>query len=126
MDVHVRSVAGCAFDTETGETLHRKLSPDRSEILNWIRSLPGRVNVVYEAGPTGFGLARDLIAAVFPTMVAAPSKLQRPSGDRVKTDTRDALLLARLLKLGEITGVRVPSIDQEAAGYKRGKTAGPI
>lgn len=45
-------------------------------------------------------------------MVAAPSKLQRPAGDRVKTD---ALHLARLLKLGEIVGVTVPSIEQEAA-----------
>ncbi|MGO4250457.1 IS110 family transposase [Paenarthrobacter sp. RAF54_2] len=48
-------------------------------------------------------------------MVAAPSKLQRPAGDRVKTDAKDALHLARLLKLGEVTGIRVPSQDQEAA-----------
>jgi transposase len=115
LDVHARSVAGCALDSETGEILHRKLTPDRTEILDWIRSLPGPVRVVYEAGPTGFGLARDLNTAGFETVVAAPSKLQRPSGDRVKTDTRDALHLARLLKLGEITGVRIPSTDQEAA-----------
>ncbi len=48
-------------------------------------------------------------------MVAAPSKMHRPSGDRVKTDARDALLLARLLRLGEITAVTVPSLAQEAA-----------
>ena len=48
-------------------------------------------------------------------MVAAPSKLIRPCGDRVKTDTRDALLLARLLHLGEIAAVSVPSPAQEAA-----------
>ena len=48
-------------------------------------------------------------------MVAAPSKLQRPSGDRVKTDAKDAVHLARLLRLGEITAVAVPSVDQEAA-----------
>ena len=47
--------------------------------------------------------------------VAAPSKLQRPSGDRVKTDQRDALHLARLLRLDEVTSVTVPSVDQEAA-----------
>ena len=45
----------------------------------------------------------------------APSKLQRPSGDRVKTDARDALHLARLLRLDEITSVSIPSVDQEAA-----------
>ncbi|WP_285320828.1 transposase [Pseudarthrobacter sp. lyk4-40-TYG-27] len=64
---------------------------------------PSPVRVVYEAGPTGFGLARFLLAAGIDTVVAAPSKLQRPSGDRVKTDARDAVHLARLLKLGEIT-----------------------
>jgi transposase len=47
--------------------------------------------------------------------VAAPSKLQRPWGDRVKTDARDAELLARLLKLDEIVEVVVPSVEQEAA-----------
>jgi transposase len=48
-------------------------------------------------------------------VVAAPSKLQRPSGDRVKTDARDAVHLARLLRLGEVTPVSVPSLAQEAA-----------
>ena len=48
-------------------------------------------------------------------VVAAPSKLQRPAGDRVKTDARDALHLARLLHLGEIAAVTVPSVEQEAA-----------
>ena len=48
-------------------------------------------------------------------MVAAPSKLQRPAGDRVKTDARDARHLARLLHLGEIVAVTVPSVAQEAA-----------
>jgi transposase len=48
-------------------------------------------------------------------VVAAPSKLQRPSGDRVKTDTKDAVYLARLLRLDEVTAVVVPSVEQEAA-----------
>jgi transposase len=48
-------------------------------------------------------------------VVAAPSKLQRPAGDRVKTDARDALHLARLLHLGEVTAVAIPSVEQEAA-----------
>ena len=47
-------------------------------------------------------------------VVAAPSKLQRPSGDRVKTDARDALHLARLLRLDEVTAVAVPSVEQES------------
>src|ERR1044072_6676935 len=67
------------------------------------------------AGPTGFGLAGFLTAEGIDCLVAAPSKLQRPSGDRVKTDARDARHLARLLHLGEIVAVTVPSVEQEAA-----------
>ena len=115
LDVHARSVAGCALDAQTGEIIPHRMTPDYAEILAWIVSLPAPVRVVYEAGPTGFGLARFLLAAGIDTLVAAPSKLQRPSGDRVKTDAKDALHLARLLKLGEITAVRVPAADQEAA-----------
>jgi len=80
--------------------------------------LGGRVErylVVYEAGPTGFGLACYLIDAGIECAVAAPSKLQRPSGDRVKTDARDARHLARLLHLGEIVAVAIPTVEQEAA-----------
>jgi len=73
------------------------------------------VAAVYEAGSTGFGLARALSAAGIRCVVAAPSKLKRPPGDRVKTDAKDALHLARLLKLDEITAVQVPSEEQEAA-----------
>jgi hypothetical protein len=53
-DVHARSVVGCAIDGETGEVFRRRLTPDFGEILAWIRSLPGPVKSVYEAGPTGF------------------------------------------------------------------------
>ena len=115
LDVHARSVVGCALDGDTGEVFERRLTPDYQEILKWLRSLPGRVAVAYEAGPTGFGLARFLVAAGVMCLVAAPSKLQRPTGDRVKTDARDAAHLARLLHLGQIVEVTVPSAEQEAA-----------
>ena len=96
--------------------LHRaRLSPDFKEIHRWLGGLEGPVAVVYEAGPTGFGLARFLASVGISCLVAAPSKLARPSGDRVKTDARDALHLARLLRMGEITAVTVPSEAQEAA-----------
>jgi transposase len=65
-------------------------------------------------GPTGFGLARALAAAEIDCVVAAPSKLIRPTGDRVKTDARDAAHLTRLLRLGEITAVTVPEAEVEA------------
>jgi transposase len=73
------------------------------------------VKVTYEAGPTGFGLVRYLRGLGMACVVAAPSKLQRPWGDRIKTDARDAELLARLLRLGEIVEVVVPTVEQEAA-----------
>ena len=115
LDVHARSVVGCALDGETGEIRRRTLTPDHREIEAWIRSLPAPWKVTYEAGPTGFGLARFLLAADVDCVVAAPSKLQRPVGDRVKTDKNDALHLARLLHLGEIVEVTIPDVATEAA-----------
>jgi transposase len=115
LDVHARSVVACGIDDDTAEMFRARLAPDPEVIFGWLRQLPGPVAVVYEAGPTGFGLARFLRERQLRCLVAAPSKVQRPSGDRVKTDTRDALLLARLLRLGEIVEVAVPGVAQEAA-----------
>ena len=115
LDVHARSVSAAAIDGVTGEVLRQRLVPDQRVVLDWVHSLPGPVAVTYEAGPTGFGLARAFAAAGIGCTVAAPSKIIRPSGDRVKTDARDALLLARLLRLDDIVAVRVPTVAQEAA-----------
>ena len=108
-------MVACGLDGQTGELFERRLCPDHAEIIGWVRSLPGPAAVTYEAGPTGFGLARFLTAEGIDCRVAAPSKLQRPPRDRVKTDVRDARHLARLLHLGEIVAVAVPSVEQEAA-----------
>ena len=115
LDVHARSVVACGLDGQTGQVFERRLTPDHDELWSWLDSLPGPVAVTYEAGPTGFGLARFLAGRELCCLVAAPSKLQRPTGDRVKTDVRDARHLARLLHLGEIVAVAVPSVEQEAA-----------
>ncbi len=115
LDVHARSVAAAAIDGVTGELFQTKLTPSYDHIRSWIEQLPGPVAVAYEAGPTGFGLYRHLTAAGMRCEVVAPSKLQKPSGDRVKTDARDAVHLARLLRLDEITSVAIPTVDQEAA-----------
>jgi hypothetical protein len=66
-------------------------------------------------GRPGSACFRLLRSARIRCVVAAPSKLQRPTGDRVKTDARDALHLARLLRLGEIVAVKVASMEEEAA-----------
>ena len=115
LDVHARSVVACAIDGVTGEVHRARLCPDTGEVVAWVGGVPGPARVVYEAGPTGFGLARALAVVGIDCVVAAPSKLPRPAGDRVKTDARDALLLARLLRLGEITPVQVPTVQQETA-----------
>lgn len=115
LDVHARSVAAAAIDGTTGEVFRARLTPSYEHIRSWVADLPGPAAVAYEAGPTGFGLYRALTAAGVRCEVAAPSKLQRPVGDRVKTDARDALHLARLLRLDEVTSVSVPTVDQEAA-----------
>jgi transposase len=115
LDVHARSVVAAAIDEDTGEVTRRRLTPAFGDIAAWLGGLAGPVAVAYEAGPTGFGLYRELTARGIRCVVAAPSKLQRPAGDRVKTDANDAMHLARLLRLGEITPVAVPSLQQETA-----------
>jgi transposase len=115
LDVHARSVVGCGLDGRTGQVFERTLGPDPGGVADWIKSLPQPVSVAYEAGPTGYGLARYLAAERICCQVAAPSKLQRPPGNRVKNDKRDAFQLARLVRLGDIVEVRVPTVEQEAA-----------
>lgn len=117
LDVHARSIRGCGIDTVTGEVFEQALVPGDGyrPVLEWLVRLPGPVAVVYEAGPTGFGLARALHGAGLRCVVAAPSKIVRPAGDRVKTDVRDARLLARLLRMDEVVPVVVPTAEQEAA-----------
>jgi transposase len=115
LDVHARSIVAGVLDTATGELWSRRLPPANEAVLSWVGSLPGPVAVAYEAGPTGFGLARALAQVGVRCVVVAPSKLERPAGDRVKTDRRDAERLARLLHIGELPTVRVPSQAEEAA-----------
>lgn len=115
LDVHARSVVAAAIDTETGEVIKQRLVPSNDVVVDWLRGLRGPVAVAYEAGPTGFGLARAVSAAGIRCVVAAPSKIIRAPGDRVKTDARDALLLARLLRNDDLVEVRVPTVSQEAA-----------
>lgn len=114
LDVHALSVVAHGIDEETGKVARARLCPDYGEVLGWLGQLRAPVRVTYEAGPTGFGLARAITAAGMVCLVAAPSKLQRPAGDRIKTDARDAAHLARLLRLGEITEVAVPEPEIEA------------
>lgn len=115
LDVHARSVIGCAIDESAAEIRIQRVGPRTEQIVAWVLAQPAPVVACYEAGPTGFGLARALRAAGVGCEVVAPSKLERPAGDKVKTDRRDAERLARLLRIGELPGVRVPTEAEEAA-----------
>jgi transposase len=88
--VHARSVLAVMFDGESGELRSRRLSGRTSEVVELCCSLPGPTRAAYEAGPTGYGLARALHAAGVGCVVAAPGKIERPAADKVKTDQRDA------------------------------------
>jgi transposase len=76
--------------------------------------LPGPTRVAYEAGPTGYGLARALKAAGVGCVVAAPGKIERPAQDKIKTDQRDAERVLRLLMIDALHPVRVPTVEEEA------------
>jgi transposase len=115
LDVHARTTLAGVLDAASGELRLQQVSPRSEEAVAWLQSLPRPVKVAYEAGPTGYGLARACATAGIACTVAAPSKIPRAPGDRVKTDRRDAERLARLLRLGELVSVRVPSPEEEAA-----------
>lgn len=114
-DVHARSIDGAAVHVPTGELLRVRFNGGVEGPIEWLRSLPGPVRACYEAGPTGFGLYRAAVAAGIDMRVVAPGKTPRGRADRVKTDRKDAELLARLLLAGSLHPITVPSPAVEAA-----------
>jgi transposase len=115
LDVHARSTHAAAIDTVTGELTRGRFGPGIDGPLGWLGELPAPVRACYEAGPTGFGLYRAATAAGIAMQVIAPGKTPRGPSDRVKTDRKDAELLARLLLAGSLTEVVVPAAEVEAA-----------
>jgi transposase len=114
LDVHAARVLAAVVDGESGELRAHRLPGETERVVAFCAGLAGPVRVAYEAGPTGFGLARALDAAGIGCVVAAPGKIERPAQDRVKTDRRDAERLVRLLMIGGLHAVRVPSGEEEA------------
>lgn len=113
LDVHVGGTVAAMIDRDSGE-LHRRRLPGRvGDVAEFVAGLEGPVRATYEAGPTGFALARALQAAGVECLVCAPGLIPRGPSDRVKTDQRDAERLARLLVAGELHRVEVPSIEAE-------------
>lgn len=114
LDAHARKTAAAAVRLGSGEVFQARLPGSSAAVVEWLQGLPGEVRAVYEAGPTGFGLARAARAAGVEVMVCAPGAIPRQPGDRIKTDTRDALKLARLHAAGQLRPVVVPEPELEA------------
>ena len=114
-DVHARSTYAAAIDVMTGELTRERFGPGVQSPVAWLTTLNGPVRACYEAGPTGYGLYRAAASAGVAIEVIAPGLTPRGKGDRVKTDRKDAELLARLLIAGSLHPVFVPSMAVEAA-----------
>lgn len=118
LDVHKSSIAvAVARDGREAPEYYGEIGHDAVSIRNFLKKLSpeGEVlNVCYEAGPTGYGLYRLLTAQGHDCEVVAPSLIPRKPGERLKTDRRDAQMLARLHRAGELTPVWVPDQEQEA------------
>ena len=86
LDVHSRESTAAVFDQSTGEVVTRRLVGRPHELLAWLLEVKRPARMVYEAGPTGYGLARRARAEGLELSVCAPSKTERQPQDRVKTD----------------------------------------
>jgi len=87
---------------------------DIDKLVRRLHSKASRLVFAYEAGPCGYVLYRYLTQKGLTCLVVAPSLIPKKAGDRVKTDRRDAIQLARLLRSGDLTPVYVPSVEDEA------------
>lgn len=117
MDVHKENLAIAAVAGAGGNVIDRWDVPNttkgRQRLVLRLREL-GSPRCVYEAGPCGYEMRRFLEAVGVSCDVVAPSLIPSKPGDRVKTDRRDALKLARLHRAGELTTIHVPTRSQEA------------
>ena len=117
LDVHKESIAIAVADGDGSVPENVATIPnDTTLLLKRLKKLGAGATLrcCYEAGPTGFVLQRALAAAGVECAVIAPSLVPQKAGDRVKTDRRDAVKLARFLRSGDLTEVHVPEAATEA------------
>jgi transposase len=119
MDVHKKTITIAIADQgrQNKPRVYGAIANDLDALDKFCRkmvSTASRLDFVYEAGPCGYGIYRHLTAKGFDCMVAAPSLIPKKSGERVKTDRRDAAKLAGLHRAGELTAVYVPDPADEA------------
>ena len=118
LDVHADTIAVAVADTD-GDVRSLGTIPNRVESIRKLVKKLGpadRLRVCYEAGPTGYVLYWHLTALGGPCTVVAPTLVPVKAGDRVKTDRRDALKLARCHRAGDLTAVWVPDAAHERCG----------
>lgn len=116
LDVHADSIAIAVAEgggRRAQPEILATIPHDVPRLLKQLRQL-GRIKCCYEAGPTGFNLQRVLVKAGIECAVVAPSLVPGSPGQRVKTDRRDAVKLARFLRSGDLTPVHVPDAATEA------------
>lgn len=116
LDVHKDSISAGILGEYGDAVVVEKIFHDEESVRRLIARFPdpGLLRVCYEAGPTGYGLYHLLGSLGVRCVVVAPSLVPKGSGDRVKTDRRDARRLTRLHRAGELTAIRVPSPAEEA------------
>ena len=115
LDVHKDSISFRLLEPGVDDPTHDKILHDEPSIRRLLgRFDPATLKVCYEAGPTGYGLARLADSMGIDCQVVAPSLIPTAPGDRVKTDKRDARRLARLARAGELTPIRIPTEREEA------------
>jgi transposase len=118
LDVHKETIAVSVAEPDGGEVRYlgevTNTADSVVKLVKRLRKEGTKLSFCYEAGPCGYGLHRQLKELGQDCQVVAPSLIPRKPGDRVKTDRRDSLNLARLHRAGELTAVWVPDGPQEA------------
>lgn len=118
LDVHKETIAVAIADSDGGAARYQGEIPNTPAAVRRLTERLGRngsaPRFCYEAGPCGYEVYRRLVAAGHACAVVAPALIPRKPGERIKTDRRDAVSLARLDRAGELTAVWVPGPEQEA------------
>src|SRR6266567_4635456 len=117
LDVHKDTIAVAVAEAGRGPArLVGSMAHDVGKLIKLLAryATPAQVQVVYEAGPTGYGLQRALARRGYQAQVISPSLIPKRVGDRVKTDRRDGLRLAELSRAGELRAIWIPDPADEA------------
>jgi len=119
MDVHKKSIDVAITDERANGQVRSYGKIDGTlealdKLIQKLKSSGADLHFVYEAGPCGYPIYRHLTSKGHGCSVVAPSLIPRRSGDRIKTDRRDAANLVRLFRAGELTSIYVPTVEDEA------------